>query len=361
MTEHPTIIPHSKPLLGAEEAQAVAAVIASGQVAEGPETAAFERELAGRLGCAHAVAVSSGTAALHLALAAMGVGAGDEVVVPSFVCAALFHAVAATGAVPVPADIDPLTLNLDPGDARRRLSARTRALVLPHLFGRVADPAPFLEMGVPLVEDCAHTLGARVDGRPAGSFGHVAVTSSYATKLIATGEGGAVATASEPLAAAVRDLKQYDRRPLDRARYNLKFTDLQAAVGRAQLRRLDAFIRRRRAIAACYRERPRPAPRRREGPGRAHLLPLCPRCRDGRGGAHPPGGAGRHRLRATRAHPAAPADGAQRLPGDRRHLAPCRLHPHLPGADRLRGGAGHRRAHGLAITPCDSSDAGLLL
>lgn len=253
MTEPLTIIPHSKPLLGAEEAQAVAAVIASGQVAEGPETAAFERELAGRLGCAHAVAVSSGTAALHLALAAMGVGAGDEVIVPSFVCAALFHAVAAAGAVPVPADIDPLTLNLDPADARRRLSPRTAALVLPHLFGRVADPAPFLEMGVPLVEDCAHTLGARVDGRPAGSFGHAAVTSSYATKLIATGEGGAVATASEPLVAAVRDLKQYDRRPLDRARYNLKFTDLQAAVGRAQLRRLDAFIRRRREIAACYR------------------------------------------------------------------------------------------------------------
>ena len=252
MTEHPTIIPHSKPLLGAEEAQAVAAVIASGQVAEGPETAAFERELAGRLGCAQAVAVSSGTAALHLALAAMGVGAGDEVVVPSFVCAALFHAVAATGAVPVPADIDPLTLNLDPGDARRRLSARTRALVLPHLFGRVADPAPFLEMGVPLVEDCAHALGARLDGRPAGSFGRVAIVSSYATKLIATGEGGAVATNSAALAGTVRELKQYDRRPLDRTRHNLKFTDLQAAVGRVQLRRLEAFIFRRRQIAARY-------------------------------------------------------------------------------------------------------------
>ena len=125
--------------------------------------------------------------------------------------------------------------------------------MLPHLFGRVADPAPFLEMGVPLVEDCAHSAGSAVDGRPAGSFGHAAVTSSYATKLIATGEGGAVATASEPLAAAVRDLKQYDRRPLDRARYNLKFTDLQAAVGRAQLRRLDAFIGAGATIAARYR------------------------------------------------------------------------------------------------------------
>jgi perosamine synthetase len=252
MTEPQQVIPHSKPLLGAEEAQAAAEVIASGQVAEGPVTAAFEREIAARLGCAHAVAVSSGTAALHLVLAAMGIGAGDEVIVPSFVCTALFHAAAATGAAVVPADIDPRTLNLDPADARRRLSPRTRALVLPHMFGRVADPGPFLELGIPLVEDCAHALGARIARRPAGSFGHAAVTSSYATKLIATGEGGSVATASGELAAAVRDLKQYDRRPLDRARYNCKFTDLQAAVGRAQLRRLDAFIGRRREIAARY-------------------------------------------------------------------------------------------------------------
>jgi dTDP-4-amino-4,6-dideoxygalactose transaminase len=253
MTEQPTVIPHSKPLLGIEEAQAVAAVIASGRLAEGPETAAFERELAGRLGCGHAVAVSSGTAALHLALAALGVGAGDEVIVPSFVCAALFHAVAATGAVPVPADIDPATLNLDPADARRRLTPRTAALVLPHLFGRVADSAPFLALGVPLVEDCAHALGGGLAGRPAGSLGRAAITSSYATKLIATGEGGAVATSSAALAAAVRELKQYDRRPLDRTRHNFKFTDLQAAVGRVQLRRLEAFILRRREIAACYR------------------------------------------------------------------------------------------------------------
>jgi dTDP-4-amino-4,6-dideoxygalactose transaminase len=238
--------------MGAEEAQAAAAVVASGQLAEGPETAAYELEIAGRLGCGHAVAVSSGTAALHLALAAMGVGAGDEVIVPSFVCTALVHAVTAVGATPVPADIDPATLNLDPADARRRLTPRTAALVLPHLFGRVADPAPVLELGVPLVEDCAHALGARLDGRPAGSFGHAAVTSSYATKLIATGEGGAVATSSAALAAAVRELKQYDRRPLDRTRYNFKFTDLQAAVGRVQLRRLEAFIQRRREIAARY-------------------------------------------------------------------------------------------------------------
>lgn len=253
MTERPSIIPHSRPFLGVEEAHAVAEVVSSGQVAEGPETAAFEREIAARLDCAQAVAVSSGTAALHLVLSALGIGAGDEVIVPSFVCTALFHAVAAVGAVPVPADIDPRTLNLDPGEARRRLSGRTRAVVLPHMFGRIGEPGPFLEIGVPLIEDCAHALGATRSGRPAGSFGVAAVTSSYATKMIATGEGGAVGTSSLQLADAVRDLKQYDHRPLDRTRFNCKITDLQAAMGRIQLRRLDDFIRRRRDIAALYR------------------------------------------------------------------------------------------------------------
>jgi len=249
----PAIIPHSRPFLGAEEAHAVTEVITTGGLAEGPVTAAYERELGERMGCAHAVAVSSGTAALHLALAALGIGAGDEVIIPSFVCTALFHAVAAVGATPVPADIDPATLNLDPGDVERRITARTRALILAHMFGRMADPGPFTRFGLALIEDCAHALGATCADRQAGSFGHAAVVSSYATKMIATGEGGAVATSSAPLASAVRDLKQYDHRPLDRVRCNCKFTELQAAMGCVQLRRLDEFIRRRREIAARFR------------------------------------------------------------------------------------------------------------
>lgn len=246
-------IPHSKPLLGAEEAQAVADVIAGGHIAEGPVTAAYEREMAARMGCAHGVAVSSGTAALQLALEALGVGAQDEVVIPSFVCTALFHAVTAVGAVPVPADIDPLTLNLDPEDVTGRITARTRAVVLAHMFGRASDPEPFLALGVPLIEDCAQSVGSIVRGRPAGSFGHAAVVSSYATKVIATGEGGLVATSHPATAERVRELKAYDGRPIDRRRHNFKLTDLQAAVGRVQLRRLDDFIRRRREIAGRYR------------------------------------------------------------------------------------------------------------
>ena len=132
-------IPHSRPSLGEGEAQAAAAVVASGHIAEGPQVAAFERELAGFIGVAHAVCVSSGTAALHLALAALGVGPGDEVIIPSFVCSALLNAVTVTGASPVMVEIDPATLNLDPQDVERRLTLRTKAVVAPHMFGLPAD------------------------------------------------------------------------------------------------------------------------------------------------------------------------------------------------------------------------------
>ncbi len=246
-------IPHSRPSLGEKEARAAAAVVASGQIAEGPEVAAFEREAAEHLGLGHAVCVSSGTAALYLALAAMGVGAGDEVVVPSFVCSALLHAVAAAGADPVPADIDPETLNIDPADVRTRLSRRTKAIIVPHMFGLPADLDRLLGLGVPLIEDCAQAIGAEHRGRAVGSFGAAAIFSFYATKVLATGEGGLVATASAALADHVRDVKAYDKKRDHRRRFNFKMTDIQAAVGRVQLRRLAGFIRRRREIAAVYR------------------------------------------------------------------------------------------------------------
>jgi perosamine synthetase len=253
MADRLKFISHSKPTLGEEEARAAAAVVASGRVAEGPVVAAFERELCAYVGVPHAVAVSSGTAALHAVLAAMGIGPGDEVIIPSFVCSALRNAVSYTGAASVPADIDAATLNLDPQDVERRLSRRTRAVILPHLFGLPADVDRFLGLGVPIIEDCAQSIGASRGLRPAGSSGQAAVFSFYATKVIATGEGGMVATASPELAARVNDLKTYDKRDDPATRFNFKLTDIQAAVGRVQLARLNSFIARRRAIARRYR------------------------------------------------------------------------------------------------------------
>jgi dTDP-4-amino-4,6-dideoxygalactose transaminase len=246
-------IPHSRPTLDEEEARAAAAVVASGHVAEGPAVEAFEQELAAFIGVPHAVAASSGTAALHLVLAAMGVGPGDEVVIPSFVCSALLHAVSYTGAKPVLADIDPATLNLDPRDVEQRLSPRTRAVILVHMFGLAADVTRFLGLGIPIIEDCAHSIGGCHGNRLLGSLGQAAVFSFYATKVIATGEGGMVATGSRELADRVRDLKSYDKKGDRRLRFNYQLTDIQAAVGRVQLAKLGSFIFRRRDIARCYR------------------------------------------------------------------------------------------------------------
>jgi len=237
----------------------VAAVIRRGWVAQGPEVAAFERELAARLGVDDAAAVSSGSAALELALRALDVGAGHEVIIPSYVCDALHHAVRRVGATPVLADADPATLSLSAKDAAARRTARTRALIVPHAFGLAVDLAPFLALGVPVIEDCAQALGARHDAGPAGSAGALAVCSFYATKLLTTGEGGAVA-GPERLVARVRDLRDYDEREDLTPRLNAKLTDLAAALGRSQLARFDAFVARRRAIAARYRARLAGAP-----------------------------------------------------------------------------------------------------
>lgn len=230
----------------------MARVVRGGQLAQGPEVAGLERELARYLGVAAAAAVSSGSAALEMALRALDVGAGHEVVIPSYACDAVYHAVTRCGATPVLADADPETLGLSAADAARRRTARTRAVIVVHPFGLAVDLAEFERLGVALVEDCAQTLGATLGGRPVGARGGLAVCSFYATKLLTTGEGGAVAGAAE-LVARVRDLRDYDERTELAPRFNYKMTDLQAALGRGQLARLDAFIARRRALAARYR------------------------------------------------------------------------------------------------------------
>lgn len=248
------MIPHSRPTVSEEDAQAVARVIRDGQLAQGPEVAAFETEVADRVGVPAAAAVSSGTAALELALRALDLGPGAEVIVPTYVCDALHHAVTRSGAVAVLADADPATLTLSPIGAKRRLTRRTRGIVVPHAFGLAVDLAPFEALGVPVIEDCAQALGARIGARPAGALGRLAVCSFYATKLLTTGEGGMVLGPPD-LVARVRDLRDYDERADLVPRLNAKLTDMQAALGRSQLRRLDTFVARRRAIAAEYRRR----------------------------------------------------------------------------------------------------------
>jgi perosamine synthetase len=245
-------IPHSKPTLGPEEARAVSAVIESGYIAEGKIVQKFEKDFAGFLKVAHAASTSSGTAALHLTLLAMEVGPGDEVIIPSYVCSALLNAVNYTGATPILAEINPATFNLDAADVKGRISKRTKAIIVPHLFGLPADLKPLRELDVPIIEDCAQAVGSTYHRHPVGTFGDAAVFSFYATKMITTGEGGMVVTNSRDIAERIRDLKKYDQREKYKVRFNYKMTDIQAALGLVQFERLESIIRRRRSIAEKY-------------------------------------------------------------------------------------------------------------
>jgi perosamine synthetase len=255
MTTVATMIPHSRPAIDQEDFRATAEVLRSGQIAQGPWVERFERGMAGFFGLQGGVAVSSGTAALELALRALRIGAGDEVIMPSYVCPAPWLATQRVGAQAMLVDIDLNTFNIDPLAVCQVVTNRTRAIIVPHLFGLPADLTALERLGIALIEDCAQTLGATEQGRPVGTVGRLTVCSFYATKLLCAGEGGMVLSNEGALLERVRSLRAYDGAPtLDPSSCNLKLTDLQAALGLSQLGRLSTFHERRRFLAAAYRE-----------------------------------------------------------------------------------------------------------
>lgn len=265
---HPdTTIPHSRPALGEGEAAAVAAVMASGHIAQGPEVERLEEAMASFFGliaadapAQHAVALASGSVALLVALRSLGVGEGDQVLVPAYACASLHQAVVWAGATPRHVDCDPASLNPDLDDARRKLAPNTAACILPHLFGLPADADGFRSLGPPLIEDCAQTLGAARAGRPVGSTGDLVVCSFYATKLIAGGEGGLLLARDRALADRARALRDCEDPGGDPDAFNFKLSDLHAALARLQLGRLGEFLARRARLAGSYRAALRDAP-----------------------------------------------------------------------------------------------------
>jgi dTDP-4-amino-4,6-dideoxygalactose transaminase len=238
--------------VGDWELQKLSEVVRSGQIAQGQMVSDFEQSLSQKVGTSGAVACSSGTAALHLALLGMNVGAEDEVIFPSYVCTALLYAVRYVGATPVLAEIDPETQNLDPVDVKKRITSKTKAMIVPHLFGLPADMKRLVSLEVPVIEDCAQALGAGSEGEEAGSMAHAAIFSFYATKMICTGEGGMVASNDKDFLERARDLREYDQKKYARLRYNYKMTDMQASMGIAQLEQLEDFIQRRREVAKTY-------------------------------------------------------------------------------------------------------------
>jgi perosamine synthetase len=267
-------IPVARPEMGEPEWQAIRAVIESGWVTQGARVEEFERAVADYCGAEHAVAVSSCTAALHLALVVAGVGPGDEVIVPSMSFIATANAVVHAGASPVFAEVEASTFNLDLHDVRSRITPRTKAIVLVHQLGVPADIDGFQslaeEHSLRIVEDAACAIGSAYRGRPIGSHGELVCFSFHPRKLLTTGDGGMVLTSSREHADRLRLLRQHGMSVSDRVRsssaavvresylevaYNYRLTDIQAAMGIEQLRRLPTMVQRRQELAAMYDER----------------------------------------------------------------------------------------------------------
>jgi len=245
------------PLLD-ELKERLAEVLDSGRFILGPNVRAFEREAADYLGVADAVGVGNGTDAIELVLDALGIGPGDEVIAPAFTFYATVEPVVRRGATPVFCDIDPATLNLDPADVAARVTARTKAIIAVHLFGR---PAPIDELppGIPVIEDAAQAFGARVGERRAGSIGVAATFSFFPTKnLFGLGDGGLVATNDPELAARVRALRFHGstdgKETFDLVGYNSRLDEIQAAALRLFLPEVDGWNAARRKAAARYAE-----------------------------------------------------------------------------------------------------------
>jgi perosamine synthetase len=246
-------IPHSMPTLGSEEAKGLREVLTSGRIATGEEVEQFEQGMTSYLGLSGAVATSSGTAALHLSLLVAGVKEGDEVICPSFTCSALLNAVYHCRAIPRIVDIDEETMNISLTATRKALTKRTAAIIIPHMFGNpVEDIGDFLPLGLPIIEDCAQSLGATSRGKMTGTWGEAAIFSFYATKVITTGQGGMVASRNKGLLARVRDLRAYDKKEDYKVRYNFCMTDFQARMGRIQLEKLPSFLKAREKRAQWY-------------------------------------------------------------------------------------------------------------
>ncbi|MEP6754695.1 MAG: DegT/DnrJ/EryC1/StrS family aminotransferase [Chthonomonadales bacterium] len=266
------MIPVARPYIGGEEEQAVVDVLRSGWVTQGPRVAAFEASFSKYVGCDHSVAVSSCTTALHLALLAIGIGYGDEVICPSFSFIATANAIAYTGATPVFSDIDLATYNLDPHRIEEMISQRTKAILVVHQVGLPAAMDELVAVaarhGLPIIEDAACAIGSKYNrgliGKPLGTM---ACFSFHPRKILTTGEGGMITTNDGEIAERLRRTRQHAMSLSDVARhsarrivtetydevgFNYRMTDMQAAIGIAQLNRLEALLSRRRYLAARY-------------------------------------------------------------------------------------------------------------
>ena len=257
-------IPVNEPLLDGNERKYLIECIESGWISsEGPFVKQFEDKFAARVGRKHGIAVTNGTAALDAAVDALGIGPGDEVILPTFTIISCITQIIRCGATPVLVDSDPLTWNMDVGQIESKITPRTKAIMVVHIYGLPVDMYPVIDIakryGLRIIEDAAEMHGQNYRGQPCGSFGDISTFSFYPNKHITTGEGGMIVTDDDELAETCRSLRNLCFQPKrrfvhDRLGWNLRMTNMQAALGLAQLERLDEFVARKRSIGARYTE-----------------------------------------------------------------------------------------------------------
>ncbi len=259
------MIPLARPVIGDRERELVDEVLRSRQLSLGPTVTRFERMWADRIGTKHAVACSSGTAGLHCCLHALGVGPGDEVITSSFSFVASANVILYTGATPVFAEVDPLTFNMDPAAVEAAITPRTKAILIVDIFGYPADVPALVDIahrhGLGIVEDACQSIDGDLNGRKLGTFGHPAVFGFYANKQLTTAEGGVVLTDDDDLYTLLKSLTNQGRSDdgawlvHSRLGFNYRLSDVHAAIGVAQLERLDWMQDARARIAGMYQDR----------------------------------------------------------------------------------------------------------
>lgn len=257
------MIPQFEPWLGDEELAQLTETIKANWITGGPKVKEFERQMAGLCGVKHAIAICNGTLALYVGLKAMGIGEGDEVIVPDFTFIASANSVVMAGATPILVDIDPRTFNIDPESTEKAITRKTKAVMPVHIYGQAADMDAICAIAkkrrLLLIEDAAQGIGVKFMGRPVGGFGDVGCLSFYADKTMTTGEGGMVLTNDDKLAENCLILKHQGRTGRgmyfhEHIGYNFRLTDLQAAIGLAQLSKLPTIIERKKKNEKLYRD-----------------------------------------------------------------------------------------------------------
>lgn len=247
-------IKHNKPLVGGLEAKAINHVMKSEWIIGDSEVKKFEKSIARMNKFKYAVAVNSGTAAIHLALLSLGIKKSDEVILSAFTVADPLNAINYTGAKTVLVDVQKNSFDINIEEVKKKITKNTKAIIVPHMLGSFAKIEELENLGIPIINDCAQSIGGIYKGKPIGSYGDLTIFSFYATKLITTGQGGMVLTNNKKRAKLMRDTIDYNGRTNYKVRFNYPMTDMSAAMGNVQLKKLDSFIKIRREIGARYQE-----------------------------------------------------------------------------------------------------------